>query len=409
MRFDLHPLGEPVCLFNPRIDEDGTTPLESGLDRKPGPLHPARLNSMRPPLHRGPTPPTGGVGDLWFDTDTETWSQWNGSDWIALEELIVDELVGGAEGRPEAYVVVAAYDPAAGEPHPVSELALELHVPEAPFSPFDPADWTQRGANLCAWEDGLRTPLAEREIAIDPVVGRIVVAVRSEDQSNAVRDRLRAVFAYGAVGPVGAHPIDRPALPAATATVGPGTSLEDAIGDLQSAGRDLVVRIADDQVHPLDLASVAGTVGELGGPTLRLARSLTIRAADGARPILRLARPLRARALDAERADGAHVDARGRAHHARARDGRRRPADRASRPGIARARRLHARPGRRRASAARHRQPDLMAPEPEVHLRPSSQSPGRCASTAATGSTSPTRSSTPAAASTRTRRRLGMR
>ena len=132
--------------------------------------------------------------------------------------------------------MVAAYDPAAGEPHPVSELALELHVPEGPFSPFDPADWTQRGANLCAWEEGLRTPLAEREIAIDPVVGRIVVAVRSEDQSDAVRDRLRAVFAYGAVGPVGAHPIDRPALPAATATVGPGTSLEDALGDLQSAG-----------------------------------------------------------------------------------------------------------------------------------------------------------------------------
>ena len=304
VRFDLHPLGEPVCLFNPRVDEDGATQVEPGLDRKPGPIHPARLDSMRPPLHRGPAPPTGGVGDLWFDTDTETWSQWNGTEWVALEELIVDELIGGAAGRPEAYVVVAAYDPAAGEPHPASELALDLHVPEGPFSPFNPADWTQRGANLCAWEDGLRTPLAEREIAIDPVVGRIVVAVRSEEQSDAVRDGLRAVFAYGAVGPVGAHPIDRPALPAATTTVGPGTSLEDAMGDLQSAGRDLVVRIADDQIHALDLASVAGTVGELGGSTLQLARSLTIRAADGARPIVHLARPLRARALDAERADG---------------------------------------------------------------------------------------------------------
>jgi hypothetical protein len=311
VRFDLHPLGEPVRLFNPRVDEDGATPLGSGLDRKPGPLHPARLDSMRPPLHRGPTPPTGAVGDLWFDTDTEMWSQWNGTEWVALEELIVDELIGGAAGRPEAYVLVAAYDPAAGEPHRVSELALELHVPEGPFSPFDAADWTQRGANLCAWEKGLRTPLAEREIAIDPVVGRIVVAVRSKEQSDAVRDRLRAVFAYGTVGPVGAHPIDRPALPAATATVGPGTSLEDAIGDLQSVGRDVVVRIDDDHVHELDLANVAGTVGELGGSTLRLARSLTIRAADGARPILRLARPIRARALDAERADGLTVTLEG--------------------------------------------------------------------------------------------------
>jgi hypothetical protein len=303
VRFDLHPLGEPVRLFNPRVDLEGATPVEPGLDRKPGPVHPSRLDSVRPPLHRGPTPPNGGIGDLWLDTDTDTWSQWNGTEWVALEELIVDELTGGAAGRPEAYVVVAAYDPAAGEPHRVSELALELHVPEAPFSPFDPADWTQRGANLCAWEEGLRTPLAEREIAIDPVVGRIVVAVRSEEQSTAVRDRLRAVFAYAAVGPVGAHPILRSRIPVATAIVGPGTSLEDALGDLQSAALDVVVRIADDDVHELDLASVAGTVGELGGPTLRLAHSLTIRAAEGARPIVRLARPLRARALDAERAD----------------------------------------------------------------------------------------------------------
>ena len=163
----------------------------------------------------------------------------------------------------------------------MSELALELHVPEGPFSPFDPADWTQRGANLCAWEEGLRTPQAEREIAIDPVTGRVVVAVRSAAQADAVREQLRVVFAYGAVGPVGAHPIDRAAAPAATVTVGPGTSLADALGDLQSAGQDVVVRIADDQVHTLDLAGVAGTVGE-GGSTLRLARSLTIRAADGA-------------------------------------------------------------------------------------------------------------------------------
>src|SRR6185436_18566882 len=121
-------------------------------------------------------------------------------------------------------------------------------------------------------------------------------AVRSEAQADAVRDRLRVVFAYGAAGPVGAHPIDRSALPQATIEVGAGTSLEDAPADT-------VVLIADDDVHALDLAAVAGTVGELGGSTLRLARSLTIRAADGHRPIVRLARSLRARAGDPARAD----------------------------------------------------------------------------------------------------------
>lgn len=304
VRFDLHPLGEPVRLFNPRVDEDGATPVVSGPDRKPGPIHRARLDSMRPPLHRGPAPPaSAGIGDLWLDTDTGVWSQFDGDDWVALADPIVDELAGGAAGRPDAYVAFAAYDPAAGPPHRVSDLALELHLPEAEFSPFEPADWTTRGADLFGWEPSLRRPLAEREVAIDPLLGRIAVAVRSEAQADAVRDHLRVVFAYGAAGPVGAHPIDRSALPQATVEVGAGTSLEDALGDLQDAAADTVVLIADDDVHALDLAAVAGTVGELGGSTLRLARSLTIRAADGHRPIVRLARSLRARAGDPARAD----------------------------------------------------------------------------------------------------------
>jgi Phage tail protein (Tail_P2_I) len=305
VRFDLHPLGEPVRLFNARVDEEGAPPLATGPDRKPGPIHPARLDSLRPPLHRGPVPPTtAGIGDLWLDTDTGVWSEYDGEDWNALTDLIIDELAGGAAGRPEAYVDVSAYDPAAEPPSIRSQLALELHLPEPPFSPFDPTDWTQRGCSLIGWEAGLRRPLAEREVAIDPLIGRLLIAVRSAAQATAVRDQLRVVVTYAAAGPVGAHPVHRTDPKAARhVTGGAGGSLNDQLGDLQSAAAEVVIVIDDDGVHDLDLAAVAGTTGELGGPTLRLARSLTIRAADGQRPIVRLAQPLRARALDAARAD----------------------------------------------------------------------------------------------------------
>ena len=137
------------------------------------------------------------------------------------------------------------------------------------------------------------------------MLGRVAVAVRTAAQAGEVRDHLRAVLTYGAVGPVGAHPIDRSAEPAPTRTVDatPGNSLQESLADLHTTAAEVVVLIADDEVHDLDLGSVAGTVGELGGPTLRLAHSLTIRAADATRPIVRLAGPLRARALDAGTAD----------------------------------------------------------------------------------------------------------
>ena len=154
------------------------------------------------------------------------------------------------------------------------------------------------------------------------------------------------MLAYGAVGPVGAHPVDRSGEPPATATVG-AAGLADALADLHSAAADVVIEIDDDGVHELDLAAVAGTQSELGGLTLRLARSLTIRAADARRPTVRLAQPLRARALDAERAAVARAPARGPARHPRGGLDRRRPADRARRPRQPRARGLHARPRRR--------------------------------------------------------------
>lgn len=313
VRFDLHPLGDPVALFNAGGLEDDPPPHLSPADLEPGPIHPARLDSPRPPLHRGPDEPAApGVGDLWLDTTGDgAWRQWNGAAWITLDEPVVDALVGGGHGSPEAYVEVAVYDPdadpdadpGAGAPR-VSDLALQLHLPEAAFEPFDPVAWRFRGADLMGWERGLRPPLREREVAVDPRLGRVVVGVASAAQADALALHLRVVHTYGAVGPVGAHPVDRAPSTAATRTVDgtAGNTLEDALADLHQAVADVVVEISDDAVHDLDPATVSGQVDELGGATLRLAHSLTVRAADGKRPIVRLAAPLRFRALDAERA-----------------------------------------------------------------------------------------------------------
>jgi len=62
-------------------------------------------------------------------------------------------------------------------------------------------------------------------------------------------------------------------------------------------------------VHELDLAVVAGTINESGGPNLRLGRSLIIRAAAGKRPIVRLARPLRFRPTKVVGANDAEQEA----------------------------------------------------------------------------------------------------
>lgn len=314
VRFDLHPLGEPVVLFNAGGLEADPPPHLSPADLEPGPIHPARLDSPRPPLYRRPDePPAPAVGDLWLDTTGDgTWRQWDGTEWVTVDEPVVDELVGGGHGSPEAYVEVAAYDPADGGPH-VSRLALQLHVPAADFEPFVATDWRFRGADLMGWERSLRPPLGRREIAIDPRLGRVVVGLDGAAEADALAAGLRVVFTYGAVGPVGAHPVDRTGDPTTTRTVdgAPGRTLQDALAGLDAPGAEVVVEITDDAVHDLDPAAVVGMVGELGGPTLRLARSLTLRAADDHRPIVRLAAPLRFRGLDAERAPDVEVHLEG--------------------------------------------------------------------------------------------------
>jgi hypothetical protein len=259
-RFDLHPLGDPVRLFNTaRYDPDRQPPVVTFVDEVPGPIPPARLTT------------------------------------------------GSEAGNPDAYIAVETYNPA--DPLlrdlDVSDTGLQFHLPDTLFASDS---WTFRGANLCAWETPLRPPLGNREIAIDPVIGRAVLGVKTQAEADALRDDLLVTYTYGAVGPVGSHPIARPAAPLVwndepvdlrTVRLRENPSgLRDALANIETSNRPIVIEIDDSFVHDLDLATVPGVINEGGQPSLALNRSLIIRGTSGNRPMLRLARPLRFRPLN---------------------------------------------------------------------------------------------------------------
>lgn len=259
-RFDVHPLGHAVRLFNTaRYSPDRQPPVVTEVDETPGPIEPARLDSGRP------------------------------------------------AANPDAYVTVETYDAsgAALTGLDISATGLQFHLPDATFAGDT---WTLRGANLCAWETPLQPPLRDREIAIDPVIGRVVLGVATNAEAAALRDDLLLTYTYGAVGPVGAHPISRPARPDIIAgqPTTPITvrlrdnpdALRDALANIHNANQPTVIEIDDSFVHDLNLSTVAGIFTEAGHPTLRLNRSLVIRATSGNRPIIRLAAPLRFRPRD---------------------------------------------------------------------------------------------------------------
>jgi hypothetical protein len=80
--------------------------------------------------------------------------------------------------------------------------------------------------------------------------------------------------------------------------VTPGFTLQDALANLPAANVPVIVEIRDNLVHSLDLNAVVGSANEGGLRTLRLGRSLWIRAASDARPVIRLLRPLAFRPED---------------------------------------------------------------------------------------------------------------
>jgi hypothetical protein len=266
VRAHVNPSGEPVRLFNTyRFDSDLRPPVLTTVDRTPGPMPEARLTT------------------------------------------------GAPAGNPDEYVLVETYNPA--DPNladlGVGKVGLQFHIPEATF-PAAANAWRFRGANLCAWEDGIRPPLLNREIAIDPEIGRVAIGVATLAEANALAQDLLMTYAYGSVGPVGAHPISRDTAP--TEWKGEATTLvrvnfhqnpsglQEALDNIQNLNAPLVIEIEDSMVHTVDINAVTGAVNEAGGFNLRLGRSLIIRAASGQRPIIRLLRPLRFRPTDVQSA-----------------------------------------------------------------------------------------------------------
>src|SRR5258708_22299011 len=100
-------------------------------------------------------------------------------------------------GRPESYVGVTIYDETNPKPPDArgsDDVGLVLHLPRGGFAAT--VSWKFRGANLCAWEKGLRPPLGEYEIAIDPDRGRIVFGTTTNTEAVALQDHLRVSASY---------------------------------------------------------------------------------------------------------------------------------------------------------------------------------------------------------------------
>jgi hypothetical protein len=272
VRIDLHPLNIPVLLFN---------------TSRPGFLQPGTSGGVVSPLTEPDAVPN---------------------------PMLDARITSGTEaGHPEAYVAIDFFDDAPTPPtgFDLSDVGLHLFLPQSEQPVFSTTTWIFRGDNLCAWETGLRRPVRDGEIVIDPDIGRVLIGVGNLAQRNALVDaagttaRIFASFTYGAAGPVGAHPITRVFTPATVPTtlrvasgLPGGTSLQDQLIDLDIATQPVIIQIDDSLVHRIDLATVPGTVID-GGNSLRLTRSLTIRAADGHRPIVLLAQPLAFRPVNA--------------------------------------------------------------------------------------------------------------
>jgi Phage tail protein (Tail_P2_I) len=280
LRFDLHPLDMPIPLFNtsrPGFLRAGTSggvisPLTEA-DAVPGPMLDARLTSGTP------------------------------------------------AGRPDAYVQVDFYDASVAPPtgFDLGDVGLQLFMPQTlapllvPAPPQTEWRWLFRGDNLCAWESGLRRPVRSGEVVVDPDVGRALIGLDSSAQAGelilpengSLVSRMYVALTYGAAGPVGAHPVSR-SYPAPDSSVelrrvgdvAGGVTLQAALNGLAVATKPVVIEINDSLVHRVDLSLLAGTTVD-GTVSLRLAHSLTIRAAGEHRPIVLLAQPLSLRPVTA--------------------------------------------------------------------------------------------------------------
>jgi hypothetical protein len=254
-RFDMEPVGKPVTLFNTsRVAPDAVPPVLSTLDQVPGPIPRPRITQ------------------------------------------------GSPLGVPAEYVAVNTYDATGSnlDSVQITDVGLQFHLPQAEF----PTDvWTLRGANLCAWETPLLPELQNREIVVDPNIGRVVFGVRTAAEATALENGLLVTFAYGAPGTVGAQPVDL-ALPPVWTTPGvvrrdvrlrqDPLALQHALANLDSATSPILIAIEDSLTHELDLSALLppGATTENGIVTLNLKYPLAIAAVNGNRPVVRLKTPL---------------------------------------------------------------------------------------------------------------------
>jgi hypothetical protein len=285
-RFDFNPLGRPVRLFNTyRANPYAEPPRLTAPDEVPGPIPDARLTT--PPVDTFVNDTTDAANPV---LDARQWT-----------------------GNPDAYVDVDTYTPGVPPALPggleLGEAGIQLFLPDANFGAIN--DWTFRGDNLCAWENGLRRHLLRHEIVLDPDIGRVLFGVDAAAEVEALRDHLLVGYTYGAVGEIGAHPVDHAPRPATVGAEPDGqmpptlrvvngfenpNALRDALTDADTLTAPLLIEIQDSLVHELDVGdAILPTTSEAGGLNLLLGSSIVIRAADGHRPIVRLVRPLRFR------------------------------------------------------------------------------------------------------------------
>ncbi len=249
---------------------------------------------------------------------------------------------------PQEYLSVEAYDQTSISLAGVTttDVGLQLLMPQSqfpgsiwPHTIFPPRYWKIRGVNLTAWERGINPPLNDKEIAVDPVNGRIAIGVANDAKANALVNHLLVTFTYGAAGPVGAHPISYHALPdefdhtQAPTVIYKDVVFRDPAKQFQSqlklaleqvraavtGGGDpppaIVIEIMDSRTHPfnIDGLNAADRVTENGIMSILLHCPLIIRSADNQRPVVELARPLAfrpAKVVGADAAEQAILDAR---------------------------------------------------------------------------------------------------
>ena len=248
--FHVDPCGHVLPLFNAHdYDAEAANIKVTALDDMPGPIHPARLTS------------------------------------------------GSASGNPDAYVHIETYNPSDWTQDNLfqKDIGLQLHFPNPPFTATD--QWSIYGADLTCWENSLPKLLKPYEIAIDPKLGRIILPILTSEEQTGLKDHLLLSCTYGAVGPVGSHPISRESVQETIAVNyhEDKDGLQKALDGIQAAAEPISIEIKDSMVHELDLTGLDGTIVQDGGVNLQLKHSLTIRAASGERPVIKLAQPLRFR------------------------------------------------------------------------------------------------------------------